>query len=259
MEVGVSSACFYPLETEKGLIKLGELGVHKAEVFINSPSELKKEFLDEICKIKSHYGIDIVSVHPFTSIVEGFHIFSDYERRFSNSLEDFKLFFEATATVGAKYFVLHGARIPCKISNSEYAERLYRFSSVAEEFGITVAHENVVDYIGQSPKFLSFLKSELGEKFKAVLDIKQTRLSMEDPYKFIEVLGTNIVHLHLSDYGLDSLCTPPKPNGNFDFKRFFEALAKIGYKGDAVVELYRSNFKEDAELKTAMDYLNSLL
>ena len=48
MLTGMSSSCFYPLETEKSLKKCGELGFSNVELFVNTYSELidpiKSEF-----------------------------------------------------------------------------------------------------------------------------------------------------------------------------------------------------------------------
>ena len=52
MNIGVSSACFYPLETEKSIEEIGKLGIKTSEIFFNSPMELKSPILDEIIKIK---------------------------------------------------------------------------------------------------------------------------------------------------------------------------------------------------------------
>ena len=64
IEFGVSSACYYPSETEKSLQTAGEYGYRNVELFLNSPSELEDEYLDEIIAIKEKYNLNIVSVHP---------------------------------------------------------------------------------------------------------------------------------------------------------------------------------------------------
>ena len=129
MRIGVSSSCYYPLETEKSLVRLGEMGVKTAEVFFNSPSELTGGLFREICEIKSYYGMDIVSFHPFMSFAEGYFLFSSYERRFYDSLEMiYKPCFEAAAKLGAKYVILHGARGKKTIPDEEYAERFFKFN-----------------------------------------------------------------------------------------------------------------------------------
>jgi len=256
MNIGISSSCFYPLETEKAIIRLGELGVKTAEVFFNSPSELEREYLKKICTIKDSYGMDIVSFHPYMSFAEGFFIFSSYKRRFYDSLEMYKPFFEAAATIGARYFILHGSKSFLEIDREEYAERYSLFNQMANRFGICVAHENVVDYVGQSPEFMSFMKNTLGDEFKMTIDVKQARRAGVDPFDFIKEVGKSIVHLHLSDCLGDELCLPPSPQGSFDFKRLFCEMNELGYGGKYIIELYRRNFTEDNQLKRALDYLS---
>lgn len=259
MKIGVSSSCYYPLETEKSLIKLGEMGVETAEVFFNSPSELQGELFREICKIRSYYGIEIVSFHPFMSFAEGYFLFSSYSRRFYDSLETiYKPCFEAAAELGAKYLVLHGARGKRTISDEEYAERYYKFNEEANRFSVSAAHENVVDYAGQNPQFLSYLKRMLGEQFKAVLDIKQARRTGIAYERFIDELKESIVHIHVSDFNAYSDCTPPGKDGLFDFPRLFDAMEKIGYGGKYIIELYSDSFQSDRELKESFEYLKSL-
>ena len=46
MNIGVSTASFYPLETEAALEKLGKAGVKHTEIFFNALSELKPAFID---------------------------------------------------------------------------------------------------------------------------------------------------------------------------------------------------------------------
>lgn len=259
LKIGVSSSCYYPLETEKSLIRLGEMGVKTAEVFFNSPSELSGELFREICSIKSHYGMEIVSFHPFMSFAEGYFIFSSYPRRFYDSLDTiYKPCFEAAAGLGAKYLVLHGARGKKTISDEEYAERFYRFNEEANRFGVSAAHENVVDYSGQSPQFMVYLKKMLGDSFKMVLDIKQARRTGIDYQQFIDELKESIVHVHVSDFDAYSDCTPPKKGGLFDFKRLFASMEKIGYDGKYIIELYSDSFQSDEELKESFEYLRSI-
>lgn len=64
----MSSACFYPLETEKSLIRAAKTGAKTVEIFMNSDSEFEKPFLDLLCNIKNEYGLRIPSVHTMASL-----------------------------------------------------------------------------------------------------------------------------------------------------------------------------------------------
>ena len=252
MQIGISSSCFYPLETEKSLVRVGETGAKLTEVFVNSPSELDKSFLKELNLIKNFYGMEIKSLHPFMSFGEGYYIFSDYKRRFTDSLEMYSRFFEATAEIGAKLFVLHGAKI-LVIDKEEYAERLFLLGERAKSFGVSVAHENVVDYVGQDPDFMLYLKNRLSDDFKMVLDLKQARRAKVDPFEFIRKIGENIVHVHVSDFRNGEDCLPPG-EGNFDFTKLFRELN--GYEGSYIIELYTHNFDSDKQIVNGLNYLN---
>ena len=83
-KVGISSACFYPEETEISFRKIADMGIKTCEFFINSPREIEDEFIDNILNIKNKYGMDIVSVHPYGSFAESFSLFSNYYRRYLN-------------------------------------------------------------------------------------------------------------------------------------------------------------------------------
>lgn len=257
MNIGASSSCFYPLETEKSLEKVGKAGIKITEVFFNSPSELEEDFLKKLSEIKNAYDMDITAVHPFMSFSEGYNIFSSYRRRFEDSLEYYKKFFNAAAVLGAKYVILHGSRGEKTIPDEEYAERLLKFVEQGEKFGVAVTHENVVHYAGESPMFMEFLRAQLGEKFKMTLDLKQARRAGFDSIEFVERLGKSIVHIHVSDYDLNCDCALPKENGYYDFKRLFDKMDDIGFGGDYIVELYRKDFKDEFALKSSVDYLKT--
>ena len=257
MNIGASSSCFYPLETEKSLLLVGKAGIRITEVFFNSPSELEAPFIKQLEKIKNEYSMDITAVHPFMSFAEGYSIFSSYRRRFDDSLELFKKYFEAAAALGARFLNLHGSRGEKTIPDSEYADRLGTLIEEGKTFGVRVSHENVVHYSGETPQFMQYLHSQLGEDFKMTLDLKQARRAGEDPFEFAQKLGSSICHIHVSDCSETEDCLTPQSGGLFDFKRFFEQMNAMGYSGNYIVELYRSNFEDENELKRGVDYLKT--
>lgn len=256
MKLGISSSCYYPLETERSLALIGQAGAKTAEIFFNAPSELQPPLLRELCSIRDHFGMDIVSIHPFMSFAEDFYIFSEYERRFQDSLDFYKYFFSAAQTLGASLFVLHGAR-HLHIEKELYAARLFQLNETAKAFGVRVAHENVVHYVGESPAFMAFLQQQLQADFQMVLDLKQARRAGVDPFAFLDCVGESIVHLHASDSDEAHDCLPPG-TGTFDFPRLFAELKKRGYHGACLIELYRHNFSENAALTDGLRYLETV-
>lgn len=259
MEIGASSACFYPMETEKAFLHIAELGFTHSEIFFNSRSELERSFVRELKAIRDAYGINVTSLHPYRSFAEGYNFFSSYERRFLDGVDTYKRYFDAAAALGAKYIVLHGSKDRIDITRELYAERFKRLNDVAKTFGCAVAHENVVNFIGETPEFMQTMKAYLGDEFKMVLDVKQARRAGVDAGEFVRTMGKSIVHVHLSDFNDGHDCVPPCEEGLFDFTTLFKELHKVGYNGKYIIELYSNNFSKENEILKSAKYLEGIL
>lgn len=255
---GVSSSCFYPLETEKSLEKVGQYGFENTELFLNSFSEMNDSFVNEYLRIKDKYGINIVSLHPFQSFAESFYLFSNYERRWQDILPMYNRLFKVTSLLGADIFVFHGLKIPGSVDDEIYCKRFSHLIDMGMEYGIRVCHENVAKHRGENPQYLKMMRDYIGDKFNIVLDIKQTRRAGYTPDDFIDVLGDSVAHIHISDKNdiLDCI-TPLK--GDFDFKSFFEKTESIGYKGKYMIELYEWSYSDIDEIAQAYNKLNKML
>ena len=252
--LGVSSACFYPLTTEEAIRKTASMGAPCCEVFLNAFSELDHAYLKRIKAFADSAEMRICSLHPFSSFTENYFLFSSYYRRFTDTLEQYKLFFEAASILGASVFVIHGILAAGTIGDEEYFERFAALMEQGRRFGVHVCQEKVVRHRSEDPAFLKKMGSFIGEDFGVVLDVKQARRAGYDPMVFAEQLGEKVAHVHLSDGDAARDCLPPG-EGAFDFKRFFALLAAKGYTGDAVIELYETSFDSDCQIKNALAFL----
>lgn len=258
MGIGISTSCFYPLETELSFGRVAALRADCCEVFFNSWSEIEEPFVKQLKRTALDSGVRVSAVHPFMSFGETYLLFSEYTRRFTDSIELFKKFFSAAAMLGAGIVVLHGGRNPGAVDEREQFERFALLAGEAVKQGVVLAQENVVHYRSQSPDFLERMKEHIGPLFRFVLDIKQARRAGYSPFDFSVPLADSLVHVHVSDFNPISDCLPPG-EGGFDFAAFFAALAAGGYAGDHIIEVYRGDFESDAQLKASADYLKNLL
>lgn len=257
MAFGISTSCLYPLETEKSLDTLGKIGVKTCEVFLNSPSETTLEFAKILNEIRAEYGIKIPSVHPFSSFAETYMLFSAYGRRFVDMLDFYKRNFEVTAALGADFSVIHGALTSANISDNEYFERFAKLIEEGKKSGVIVCHENVNKHFCENPDLIKKIMNYLGEDFKLIFDVKQAVRAGFSPFEFAEKFKQDIVHIHISDHNNSCDCLPPG-KGDFDFKKLIEIMNSADYKGDYIIELYRENFDNANDLKSALDYVNNL-
>ncbi len=247
MKIGVSTSCFYPLETEKSLLSVAKAGVKTTEIFFNANCELQKGFVNELKAIIDEYGITVTSVHPTMSLAESFMLFSAYERRYKEGISQYIRYAEIAQELGGGYIIMHGGKPNKVLDNNGY---FYRFSQIAEivkEHGAILLQENVAKYRAGNLSVLESMKDYLGDSAAFCLDIKQCIRGGYSPFDAISALGSSVKHIHISDNTADNDCMLPL-SGNFDFFAFFELAKEAGYKGDAIVEVYRDAYKTQDEL-----------
>lgn len=258
MKVGVSTACLYPMLTERSITTLIDMGVREFEVFFNTSSELEASYVRYIARLIKKSGGTVYSVHPYSSQMEPFMFFSDYERRFTDMLETYKQYFYAANNLDASVVVLHGDRLPGNVPDGKYIERFLKIAECGEKMGVTLAQENVNLHRSQNPDFLLKMKNQLGKYGKFVFDVKQAIRSGYDPYDFLEKIGDSIVHIHCSDNSAMRDCMLPG-RGNMDYYRMKCILDKFNNNPTWVIEVYRRDFEKLSELKESFEYMNGLL
>ena len=258
MNIGVSTASLYPMATEEALEIIGKNGVKTTEIFFNAESELKSSFVDMLLDVKKYYGINVVSIHPTMSLAEPFMIFSEYERRFNESIYKFARYSEIAAALGAKYIILHGDRPHGKLSDEEYCDRFMILNREAKKNGVTILQENVANFRSGDAEFLRSMRDILGNDVEFCFDIKQAIRRDYNPTELIDEFWDNIRHFHISDHSLASDCQLPL-NGNFDFKGFFDTLKARDFKGSSIIEVYNNAYKTLDEIFYCHKKLNSIL
>ena len=256
MNIGISSACFFPDIPEKAVDFLVENKIGYAEFFLNCYSEFSIDFIKKLKKNLDTVPTEIFALHPFSSGFENRLFFSEYRRLFSDGLEIYKRFFEAAAYMNADLFILHGADRYSSISDNEYFERFQEIDRAAASFGIRLAQENVANFKSRSVDFIKNMKNQLGDVV-FTLDIKQCRRASQNVFDMAKAMGNSLRHIHLSDSDASHDCLPPG-TGSFDFGKFFELIDSICDKTpSAVIELYKKNYSSPSQLVSSLNYLRS--
>lgn len=257
MKLGISTSCFYPLETEQALEYLGKNNIKNAEIFFNSRSELKAPFIDILSEIKNRYDMNITSIHPTLSLAESFMMFSAYERRFYDALDDYSRYSEIAAEFGARYIILHGGKQHGVLNDEEYCERYMALKKATLKNGVTVLQENVFKHRAGDFEFLSAIKNHLGDDAEFCLDIKQAIRCGYSPITLMDELGDNIKHYHISDHSPASDCQLPL-NGGFNFQGFFEILENKNFNGSCIIEVYNNAYSDYQEIIKSKNLLENL-
>ncbi|MCD8356357.1 MAG: sugar phosphate isomerase/epimerase [Clostridia bacterium] len=261
MQIGISTASFYPTPIEQGIVSASELGFHRVELFINSESEYVPPFRTDLKQSLDDMGLQVVSVHPFTSAMEGHFLFSDYIRRTQDALDQYERYFEAAAALGASYFIFHGETLRSRglpPARAEYRriETYHKLCERAAAHGITFTQENVSWCKSSDLAFLKQLYDNVPE-LRYTLDIKQAYRAGRSWQDYVDAVGDRIVNLHISDYTGESDCLLPG-QGSVDFTNLFRQLEAHGYQGSALVEVYSDDYSSFDELRQSRLFLQSV-
>ncbi|KGM95850.1 AP endonuclease [Clostridium novyi A str. 4552] len=252
MEIGISTACFYPnvaLEDSIGLMK--KLGFDKGEVFFNCPSE----FSDEFVKVINENNFKINSVHAFSSAFEPY-IFDTYKRRRNDMIKYFKQVCRAGKALGAKSYTFHGMRkMDSKFIDINHIVDVYNeLVYISEELGITLAQENVSWCMSGDLQFLKAIKENSKYPIHFTLDLKQAYRAEKEPDDYIDIMKENIVNLHINDRNEENTCLVPG-KGDINYSKLFNKLRGLNYKGMGIIEVYSNNYLHYEELKESRRYL----
>lgn len=258
MNIGVSTASFYPLETEEALKEIGKNGVKNTEIFFNAQCELKPAFIDILKDITDEYGINVKAIHPTLSLAEPFAIFSSYDRRFYESLETFARYSEIAAEFGAKYIILHGGRPDLKMTDEEYCERYMALKEVTLKNGVTVLQENVVNYRAGNIEFMRAMCDILGKDAEFCFDIKQSVRCGYPPLDLVKEFKEYIHHYHISDHSIAGDCFLPG-NGGFDFSALFNMLKSDNKDLSFIIEVYSNAYKDYSEIFESYKHIIKLV
>lgn len=256
IKAGISTACVFPLKTEDALVRLSVKGIDNFEIFINSDSELTEEFGEKLKKILEYYSKQVISLHPYTSEMEGSYFFSNYLRRWEDGIAYYRKYFKIAQYLNAQYVILHGPKNTTEISDVLLAERLLRLNEIAIQYETNILLENVERCYSRSPEVFYYLREKVPQ-VGYTLDTKQVIRAGYNINEFVKSMDKNLKHIHLSDHGKKGNCLPIG-DGEFNLKEFFDLLKQLGINATAVLELYGMEGKEDI-LKQSYDNIQGYL
>ncbi len=258
MNAGISTACFYNMNLEDAFLSVAKCGAKTAEIFVNSHSEFSAEVMETMLETQKNFGIDVVSIHPYSCAFEPMMMYTNYERRMADFIEYYKFVFDYANKFGAKFIVMHGNK-PINFQTPEFvAERFGRLQDEASKFGVSIVQENIVRNTSKDISYLKNMVKQLGDKAKFVLDLKQAHRSGYDPIDFVRELGDNIKHIHYSDYGKKGDCLM-FGEGEYDNDSFFTELKSTNYSGNVILELYSNAYSSLEELAENYSKLDKYL
>lgn len=255
MDVGMSLACYYPLEPEKAVLEAAKLNVRVCEVFLNTISELEVPYLYSLREICDRHNIKVHSIHPFTSFLENYMFFAPYPRRIADAEQLYERYADAAKILGATVVNIHGDRGVGLNDIDHYVKCVEPLMRLQQKTGVTYALENVYFNSVNNPEFIARLRQRVPDA-RFTLDIKQAFKGGEDAYLVAEAMGDAIVNFHVNDRDDDNVCLLPG-EGTVDYGRILKILSSNHYNGPVLLEVYRYNFQNNADIRRSLDHLDT--
>ena len=208
MQVGISSAVFYPMETEKAIDKIIELGFKKAELFLNCESEYEKQHI--LRHMTDKYEKE--GVLDFSLAADKYLYYE-----FDGSLQQMKNIFSnilSCAVTGNFYKYIIGldiTKLVSRYSESQYSEFFARISQTSKHatcvfFISSFEVLNCERFIGKLRENVKKLKSIVIPKFtySELASIAVNRISNEFPVKCTASFELALA-AYLSDEGVTNI------------------------------------------------------
>lgn len=265
MKLGVSSSVFLYYELEEALQRIGDLGFSHVELWGEPPHLWAREYgaqaLENLANRLTQNGlratyhapahdVDLASMNP-----------GIWRESVNQHLEAL----EVAARLNASPMVLHGGSYypGDKPGQETGKDRLYRGLEIllprAEELGIRLAVENCplgAETILHLHTFQDLLSTFSSSHLGITLDIGHAHIQGEEIRKYFSLLEEHIFHIHISDNDGQADLHQIPGQGTLDFPRFMKALAKSGFDGISILEIWAPQGPEEA-LEKARDYLLS--
>ncbi len=257
MQVGMSLACFYPLEPEKAVKKAAEIGIEVCEIFLNTWSEMDAAYLHALRDACDRHGIRVYSLHPFTSAFENYLFFSPYPRRVADAERLYRQYADAAKILGADVISIHGDRGLGLEDLESYVRCIAPLMKLQNETGVVYAMENVFFNSVNHPEFAARLRQRVPE-VRFTLDVKQAFKGQQNAYDVAEAMGSAVVNFHANDRDAEHICMLPG-QGDVDFDRLGRILKSNRYNGPALIEVYSNNFESLSEMKKSKRFLEEKL
>ena len=256
MQFGMSTACLFPdVYIEEAIDVIGSMNIDTVEVFFSCLGEYKSAFVADLKRRVQARGIRVYSIHAFSLQFEP-QLFTRHMRARKEADDIYRQVLEAGAALGAGVYVFHGPvnlkRTPkLGLDYDDIAQRTDELADMAAEFGIKLAWENVHYCWYERPEFArEMLRRVRTNNLYFTLDVKQAAQAGFEPADYLADTAGRLVNIHLCDYARDQAGVAPRLpfTGDMDYAAFKRALADAGYDAGMILEVYRHNYVDHAQL-----------
>jgi sugar phosphate isomerase/epimerase len=273
IKLAFSTNAFKKYSLEDSIREIAKQSYTGVEILCDIPHAYPPVFGDkEIRSLKktlTSVNMQISNLNAFTlyAIGDVYHpswIEDGREMRIEHTIDCIKL----AKKIGARHLSTEpGGPVPPQSVDvnqfeNTFLDGLTRVAKIAEEEEIKILIEPEPGLlIENSKQFKKFITKIISPKYiRLNFDIGHFYCVNEDPAPLVYELSDFIEHFHLADIANTRIHNHLIPGkGSIDFRRVFDAIDDIGYRGFVTIELYPYQDNPVQAAKEAYSYLCSIM
>jgi sugar phosphate isomerase/epimerase len=250
--LGYSTNAFVKFSLEDAVGRIARLGFRGVEIMGDRPHLYPPDYdpgaLLTLRKRLDEYGLKVTNINSFTLFAVGdtylpSWIEEDASRRqlrVQHTLDSLRV----ASTLGCRNISVPPGGPLDGVSRREATARFHggldQVMPLAEELKVRVLVEPEPGLLLENGRqFLDFVRDVKSPWAGLNFDMGHFFCVGEDPVAALDDLFAWVGHVHLEDIGPDRSHNHLIPGlGALDFPRIFEAMTRLGYKGDMSLELY---------------------
>ncbi|MDE7300960.1 MAG: sugar phosphate isomerase/epimerase [Clostridia bacterium] len=259
MKIGISTASLFPdKHSEEAAKIIKSLGVDLIEIFLSTFYEYRPEFSKALAP--EIEGVEVNSLHTMPLNFEP-NIFNSTRRVRGDGYYWLDQVARSAQLLKCHNYTFHGFVRPSGGRQNDdmgyIGDRIAEAHAFTAGYGVNLCLENTSAYAYNRPGFFKEVKSRCGDLY-GVFDIKQARRSGYPYGMYLKDMEGAIAYVHLSDVDENGrICLPGK--GVYDFEKILKELKDSGFDGNIMLEVYRGNYSDFAELKQSVDFVNEII
>lgn len=226
----------YSSEFDKQLEYLKENNIEYIELRFLDGKNIADLTEDEVLTVKNMLDNSGIKVSAIGSPLGKINLLDDFD----DHLKKCENVFKTAKTLGVKNIRMFSFYLPSGKSRQdcrdEVIEKLSKMLDLADEYGVTLCHENEAKIYGESPEACLDILSHFGGRLRCVFDMGNFVLDGYTPFPDgYELLKDYIEYFHIKDSLYAGAIVPPGC-GEASIPEIFERVKK-GFKRDVLVTL----------------------